>query len=108
MFFSGKSLLVMVIVITVTSTANYQHYNNDQDDVYVTAKMPWWSSGYDARPECERLGFDLPLRHKFFVGTHCYIWHPIMGFTDLFVWSKHEDTLSPEGGECDGKDALVV
>ena len=26
-----------------------------------------------------------------------HIWRPITGFTDLFVWSKHEDTLSPEG-----------
>ena len=29
--------------------------------VYVT--VSWWSSSYDARLECERLGFDLPLRH---------------------------------------------
>ena len=27
---------------------------------------------------------------------------PNKGFIDLFVWSKREDTLSPEGGECDG------
>ena len=26
-----------------------------------------------------------------------------MGFINLFVWSKHEDALSPEGGECHGE-----
>ena len=62
-------------------------------------QLPWWSSSYDAHLECERLGFDPPLRHWIFwsIGTHCYIWHPIMGFINLFVWSKCEDTLSPEG-----------
>ena len=30
-----------------------------------------------------------------------------MEFTDLFVWSKHEDTISPKGGECDGKPQVV-
>ena len=35
-------------------------------------------------------------------------WNPLLhlvpnkGFPDLFVWSKWEDTLSPEGGKCDG------
>ena len=28
-----------------------------------TKQMPWWSSSYDALPECERPGFDPPLRH---------------------------------------------
>ena len=37
--------------------------------------------------ERERLGFDPPLRHWIFqsIGTHLYIWHPIMGFINLFV-----------------------
>ena len=26
-----------------------------------------------------------------------------MQLTDLFVRSKHKDTVSPEGGECDGR-----
>ena len=26
-----------------------------------------------------------------------------MGLINLFTWSKHEDTLSPEGGECDSE-----
>ena len=62
-------------------------------------QLPWWSGGYDTRLECERLGFDPLLRHWIFwpVRTHCYIWPPITGFIDLFIWSKREDTLSPEG-----------
>ena len=32
----------------------------------VNVTVSWWSSGYDARPECERLGFDSLLRHKKF------------------------------------------
>ena len=65
-------------------------------------QLPSWSSGYDARLECERPGFDPPLRHWIFrsIRTHCCIWWPIVGFMDLFIWSEHEDMLSPEGGEC--------
>ena len=71
----------------------------------LTEQMPRRSSGHDAHPECERLGFDQPLRHWIFqtVRTHCYIWHPIMGFGDLFVSSKHEEMLFPEGGECNSE-----
>ena len=69
-----------------------------------TEQMPWWSGGYDARPECKRLGFDPPLRHtEFFHQNPLLHLASNVGLTDLFVWSKHEDTLSPEGGECDGK-----
>ena len=26
-------------------------------------QLPWWSSGYDIHLECDRLGFDPPMRH---------------------------------------------
>ena len=46
---------------------------------------PWWSSGYAAVPDNERLGFDPPLRHRIFsnhvtFSTHCYI---ILNFSSM-------------------------
>ena len=48
-------------------------------------QCPWWSSGYDAVPDNERLGFDPPLRHSIFLDhvtylTHCYI---ILNFSSM-------------------------
>ena len=45
---------------------------------YDSDQRPWWSSGYNAVPDNERLGFDPPLRHRIFLdhvtfSTHCYI-----------------------------------
>ena len=39
---------------------------------WQTEQMPWRSSGYDARPECKRPGFDSPLRHWIFR------WNPLL------------------------------
>ena len=37
-----------------------------RQNVTVHVTVSWWSSGYDAHPEFERLGFDSLLRHWFF------------------------------------------
>ena len=42
---------------------------------------------YDVYPECERPGFNSPLRHRIFLSirSHLYIWCPMLGSINLCI-----------------------
>ena len=50
-------------------------------------QCPWWSSGYDAVQDNERLGFDPPIEAQNFFGS-CHFFDPLLHYFK-FLFNDH-------------------